>query len=559
VFRIKNVPVFYLPFMYYPISSSGRQTGFLMPGYGHDTYRGQTFSDAFFLVLGRSMDATLNYEYTSKAGSGYGGEYRYIQAPGSDGNLQVRVLNGKSTADPLLKTRNVNALGYLNQRLPGNWQLRGNINYTDNVQARQLTQQDLLLSSDSSRSAGANLQGRVGKIQLSGEASVTDRFTSVNNQLVGSRSGVLPHVRAEWPSGPIGKSRVYFSMAGDFSGIVRQDNLDQPETNRGLIRFDTHPTLRAPIGSLPYLGVVATVGMQFTYWNEQLNPQNVQVTQSLTRQIADVAIQFDGPKFTKIFDTPNSHYATRWKHVIAPSVTISRLSAFDDLAKVPKNDSVDSLVGGTTNVSYGLTNSLLAKRPSLGGQAIEVASLSIQQTYYSNSLAGAADQSYQGTPTASPFSPVSITARVQPTALFNANAVLLYNAKYKAFQSASAGGGITERTLNAQVNWSRTFFIADLPGYNNKNTIQQAINTSAAYRTVDNHLNTRVNWSYDFQNKHQVGRGFVVSYMSQCCGVAVEYTTRYVPFSTSTPQNTIFKLSFSLGGIATFSPTGLFR
>src|SRR4029077_9562046 len=93
VFRIKNVPVFYLPFMYYPISSSGRQTGFLMPGYGHDTYRGQTFSDAFFLVLGRSMDATLNYEYTSKAGSGYGGEYRYIQAPGSEGNARSQGFN----------------------------------------------------------------------------------------------------------------------------------------------------------------------------------------------------------------------------------------------------------------------------------------------------------------------------------------------------------------------------------------------------------------------------------------------------------------------------------
>jgi hypothetical protein len=47
--------------------------------------------------------------------------------------------------------------------------------------------------------------------------------------------------------------------------------------------------------------------------------------------------------------------------------------------------------------------------------------------------------------------------------------------------------------------------------------------------------------------------------MSQCCGVAVDYRTRYVgAFTSAASQNRIFKISFSLGGIGTFSPTGLF-
>lgn len=559
VFRIKNVPVFYLPFMYYPITKDGRNTGFLMPSYGHDTFRGQTFSEAFFLVLGRSADATLNYEYASKTGSGYGGEARYIQAPGSEGNAQVRVLNGKNTADPLLRTRQLNMLGTVTQRLPGNWQLRGNVNYSNNVQARQLTQQDLLLSSDSSRYAGANVQGAIGKIRFTGETYVRDTFRTAGDSVIASREGRLPQVRAEWASAPIGNSKVYFGMAGDFAGIVRQDEISKPDTNRGLMRFDTHPTLRAPIGSLPYLGIVATVGMQFTYWNEQLNAQGLQVKQSLTRQLVDMAVQFDGPKFSKIFDTPGSRYATRWKHVIVPSVSISRLTAFNDVAKVAKNDSIDNIIGGTTNVSYGLANRLLAKRPALGGQAVEVASIALTQTYYSNSLAAAADTSYQGVQTASPFSAVNIIATVQPTTTFNGNAMLAYDAKYREFRSASAGVGLAKRTLNAQASWSKTFFIADLPGYNNKAALQQAITMSGGYRAPDNHLNARASWAYDFQNKHEINRGIAVSYMSQCCGVAVEYNSRYVPFATLASQNRIFKLSFSLGGIATFSPTGLFK
>lgn len=562
VFRVKGVPVFYLPFMYYPISKEGRNTGFLMPSWGHDTYRGQTFSEAFFLVLGRSMDATFNYEHTSKAGSGYGGEYRYIQAPGSEGNAQFRVFNGKTDADPLLATRRKDILATLTQRLPGNWHLRGNVNYSDNVQARQLTQQDLFLSTSSQRTAGANVQGSLGKVLVTGETSITDYFTTSGTDTTAIRNGFLPKIRAEWPSAPIGRSKVYFGMAGEFASIIRQNEIGNPDTKRGVSRFDTHPSVRMPIGSLPYLGILATAGMQFTYWSEQLDPLNPlgpQIKQGLTRQMADVALMFTGPKVSRIFDTPNSGYATRWKHVITPALTVTRLTAFDEVAKVPKNDGYDSTVGGTTNIAYSVTNSLLAKRPAMGGQAVEVASLTVSQTFYSNEAAAAVDQSQSGRSTASPFSPVEIKGIVSPTQRLNGAAVLRYNAKFRAFQEASAGLVVTGRTLNATANWSRTFYVEGLPSYDNKDNLQQALNTSASYRAPNNHLSARASWSFDFKTKHELNRGVFVSYMSQCCGVAVDYTSRYVPFATATTQNRIFRISFSLGGIAAFSPTELFR
>lgn len=554
VFRIKNVPVFYLPVMYYPINKEGRATGFLMPGYGRDSFRGNTFSEAFFLTLGRSADATLNYEYASKAGSGYGGEFRYIQAPGSEGNAQVKVFNGKNEADPLLQTRRIDMFGTMTQRLPGNWQLRGNVNFSDNVIARQLLQQDLFLNTSSQRYAGANVQGAIGRVRVTGEAAITDTFTNFGGNLTAVRSGVLPQIRAEWPSGPIGGSKVYFGMAGDLSAIVRQDEIGKPETDRGLIRFDTHPTLRAPIGSLPYLGIVASVGMRFTYWNEQLSAEGVQIKQSLTRQLVDMRVDFDGPKFSRIFDTPNSGYATRWKHVIVPTVGVAKLTSFDDVNKVARNDGADYIVGGTTNVTYGLANRLLAKRPALGGQAVEVASITLRQTYYSNSAAAAADTNYGGVQAESPFSAVEIAANVQPTQAFNTTAQFAYDAKYKELRSARVGAGVTARGLNANVDWSKTFFIAELPNYNNKASLFQAITTTANYRAPDNHLSGRIGWSYDFQNKRRLQQGVVVSYMSQCCGVAVEFQTRYVGGITKTREyNNTFNLSFSLAGIGTFS------
>ncbi|HZB24586.1 MAG TPA: putative LPS assembly protein LptD, partial [Vicinamibacterales bacterium] len=95
VFRVKGVPVMYLPLFYYPIQEDDRATGFLIPTYGASTLKGQTLSNAFFWAIARSHDATLFHDWFSKAGQGYGGEYRYVLAPGSHGQSTVQFLDQK--------------------------------------------------------------------------------------------------------------------------------------------------------------------------------------------------------------------------------------------------------------------------------------------------------------------------------------------------------------------------------------------------------------------------------------------------------------------------------
>src|SRR3954469_13670244 len=89
VLKVKDVPVFYLPAMYYPINKEDRATGFLIPIYGSSDIKGQTISNAFFWAINRSQDATLYHSFYSKTGQSVGGEYRYIQAAGSSGNIQA--------------------------------------------------------------------------------------------------------------------------------------------------------------------------------------------------------------------------------------------------------------------------------------------------------------------------------------------------------------------------------------------------------------------------------------------------------------------------------------
>ena len=95
VLKVKGVPLFYLPAMYYPIQSDDRATGFLLPTYGSSTVRGQSISNAFFWAINRSQDATVFHDWIAKRGQGVGSEYRYVAGPGSQGTLSTYYLKEK--------------------------------------------------------------------------------------------------------------------------------------------------------------------------------------------------------------------------------------------------------------------------------------------------------------------------------------------------------------------------------------------------------------------------------------------------------------------------------
>ena len=93
VLRVKGVPMFYLPVLYYPTKKEDRATGFLIPAYGSSTLRGQSIHNAFFWAVDRSQDATFFHDWYSNTGQGVGSEYRYNFGGGDDGTLKAYMLN----------------------------------------------------------------------------------------------------------------------------------------------------------------------------------------------------------------------------------------------------------------------------------------------------------------------------------------------------------------------------------------------------------------------------------------------------------------------------------
>ena len=97
VLRVKDVPLLYLPFIYYPINKEGRSTGFLMPSYSASSVLGSGFSNAFFWAMKRNMDATFYHTISTKGGNTFASDYRYVASPGSEGNMMFKLIANKAT------------------------------------------------------------------------------------------------------------------------------------------------------------------------------------------------------------------------------------------------------------------------------------------------------------------------------------------------------------------------------------------------------------------------------------------------------------------------------
>ena len=68
IFKLKNVPIFYLPYFRRPLGRNPRQSGFLTPDVGHTTLYGYVFGLGYYWAINRSYDMTAVGEYYTQRG-----------------------------------------------------------------------------------------------------------------------------------------------------------------------------------------------------------------------------------------------------------------------------------------------------------------------------------------------------------------------------------------------------------------------------------------------------------------------------------------------------------
>jgi LPS-assembly protein len=564
VVRVKDVPVFYLPLFYYPIQSDDRATGFLLPTYGSSLYRGQSLSNAFFWAINRSQDATFFHDWFTRTGQGAGSEYRYVAAPGSEGNFRAYWLSekeatferpgGGTTTTPSGRSYQLN--GGMAQMLPGGLRARARLDYFSSLTTQQLYNQDILQASSRQRTIDGSIAAAWGAVNVNTTFSRRELFETQNASIL---TGYAPLVTANLSSKRLGTLPFYVSVNSEASKIIYVDRRGSRELDVGLNKFDATPTFRAALSNWPFLNVNGAVAYRYTYFSESLDPanQNVQVPIGVTRRYFDLRADLVGPVFSRVF-TPNNALADRLKHVIEPSFSIQRITDFESLDRVATTTSTyDRVIPGVTRFNYGLTNRLLVRKTprepeaaARAGAPRELLSVSLTQSYYTDSRASQFDTTYQSTSynqneDASKFSPLALTARSAPTAFTTATVRFEFDQKDLALRSLSATGGSTYRAVQVNAGWSRRSGI----GY-----IDNTINASTALNLLEGRTGGTYILNWDIARGYIIQQRWTGFYNAQCCGLAVEYQEYNIPSSLLLfPKDRRFNLSFTLAGIGSFS------
>ncbi len=573
VLTVKDVPLFYLPIMYYPIQGEDRATGILMPTYGASTIRGQSISNAFFWAINRSHDATVFHDLFTSTGQGFGGQYRYVAGPRSRGNVETYLLNeretsltdrfGPGTGDSTFPARRSHQIrGNAQHRISDSITARGQVDYFSDVTVQQTYQTNVFESSNSSRSFGGNVTGSWGAYTLSGTGDVAETFFGAEDA---SRYGSGPRVSFNQSERSLLGSPVYFGFTTEYANLLRRSRFGEEEINSGLNRIDVNPLVRVPFTKWPFLTVNSSVAWRQTYWTESIDQSTgSQIDTGVGRSFIEMQALITGPVFVKVWDTPGSSYSERMKHVIEPQLSLQRVTAVDNFDQIVQLEGTDSIVGNVTQLRYGLNNRLYARRAEGGGPAVaqEILTVTLEQSYYTDENAAQFDRqfrtSFQGESAApSKFSPVAITARANPTGLLSGTFRAEYDTQFWAFRTIGADASIELGGWFQQVTgWSQRRFVEGLRGFDIRDNLDHYLNSFTSVKTPDDTMGGVYQFNYDILGGRYLQQRVVWYYNAQCCGVAFEYQSFNLEGLGSrvrVAKDRRFNLSFTLAGLGTFS------
>jgi lipopolysaccharide assembly outer membrane protein LptD (OstA) len=559
VLRVKGVPLLYLPVIYYPLQESQRATGILLPTYGTSRYHGQRISNGFFWAMSRSRDMTFMHDWYTKAGQGYGGEYRYVENAQSSGNLRVyRFARGDTTYGEGASTVVVPAndsfevQSAVNHRLTQQIRARARIDYFSDTFTQQAFHQNLYEQTRSTKVIDGSVSGTFGRVSASAQYQRNEYVSGLTSSTL---YGSTPRISASIAPAMLFGTPIYASANTEYAFIPsRQLSEGRVISDMSLGKWDVAPSVRVPLSKLTYLSANTSASYRSTFFSRSLNEESELTSQNLLRQFLTVRTEAIGPVLTKIWDTPESESTERMKHLIEPAFSVDYTTEFSNQAFVPKTqDQADYVVGGSARVTYGLTNRLFYRSRATEnsrGLTREFMTIGVQQSYYTDPLASLYDTSYVSSkPKPISLSPVAIIARYSPALAIDTNGRVEYDVNGNGLQTLSGGASINGPKASGNLTFSRSRFRpVDQPN--------SFLTGSTGVRLREGRVTSQYAISWDLARGYVVSQTIATTYMAQCCGIQADFQTyNYQPGNGSVgiPVDRRFNLALVLSGLGSIS------
>ena len=483
--RVKNVPVFYLPYASISISKKDRSSGFLLPSSGSSSIKGRTLHLAYYQTLGRSADVLVRTDIFSRRGIGLGFDFRARTNETSKINfgsfLVLDRLFGEKGVDQGGSSFYADAV----HNFKNGFVAVADVNITSSFAFRQIFSDNILSAiSPEERSLfylNKNWRSFSFNAQFGEQSSFIGEFDKngnfVSDQIVKVRK--FPSVELNKRATQISdRIPFYFSFDSALEGVRRSEtSADQfkLKTPSVVQRLDFFPRLTFPLKSFAGVTVTPSLGLRSTFYSDSLDPVTRQVTgQNLFRNYMDFDVDVRPTALAKVF---RHNDGTAWfKHIIEPFIEYRRIEGIDEFNRTLRVDERD-VVAETNEVAFGISNSILVKRSPGEGQAPqphEFLNLTLTQKYFFDPTFGGAlrdGERNQFFPinTLGGFSfgalrrdvsPLNVKARVRPTQNIFADVRLNYDTKYHDLRDFIFGAGLTKGIFSISQSWFYTRRIA---------------------------------------------------------------------------------------------------
>ena len=370
-FRVKGVPVFYLPYAVLPYRD-GRTTGFLAPDLGIDSEHGAVVRQEFFWAMTEWMDSTLGLEYFGERGTRPFVEYRYRLDPRSEGQVEGSFIRDRTTGEDLWQVlvQNRQAFGW---DIDGLLQL--DLRSERDIQRRfaRTIQQESRTETTSFASLGRRFAD--GRVTLRADAvrGIPDGGSDATFER-------MPSLQLEqFPTPVLGLAYVSLSAAAD---RMRASTVDDRATVQ---RLDLFPRLSVPLRVTPWLRVTGSAGLRQTLYQAGASPEG-----EASRTIVDVRAAVDGPAWHRRYPRRGGALihllATELEYRYVPETDQDHLPAYDTLdAAAHGLDALQTLtlldrIGAANYVRLRLANYFYTRRDA--GHLREAARVIVSQGFH---------------------------------------------------------------------------------------------------------------------------------------------------------------------------------
>jgi LPS-assembly protein len=604
--KLKNIPVFFLPYASVSIKPRDRASGFLTPTFGGSGAKGARFSGAYYQTLGRSADITFRSDIYTSRGLGFGADLRTRANSRSYLNVGFYAVKDRMfgpKADDAHPDQGGSSLYVEGVHYFKNGFIAvADVNITSNLAFRQVFSDNIqqAISPEETSQVFINKDhdeysfNFLARTQVTSLTNARIRIRQLPSVSIDKRPAILSFLK---------KLPVYFSFSGSADGVSRKETVEDAEqfvidvggnpiiSPSMVQRLDMHPRLELPLHFAGW-SVTASGSGRVTYYSNSLDPNTRDVLSSnLTRAYGEFEFDVRPPAFARDFSRRGTFF---FRHVIEPYVTYRKVSGINNFDRIIRFDYNDA-IADTNEIEFGIANRFFTRRstenvadvpvqatngqdrPQLSSQPYEALTVTVRGKYFFDPFFGGALLTnrrnqfypintlsgfvYGGVPRR--FSPVNIDARYRPRRSLFVDVRTDLDTQGGGMRSLSTTFGLTRSLIQIFQSFYYTRAIelapelarfADARGLEAGTLRGSQWSPSVFLGDRERGLFGGASFFFDFQKRPGRGDSSLISstmtlgHSWDCCAVATQFSS----FNVGLRKENRVVFSFRLNGIGSF-------